>query len=112
MFTVAESGPVTSGVKVTVMVQVVAGGMLPLQLLVWAKSFGFAPWMVMVTGRAVVFTFLTFTTWDGLVVPTVCAANVSVVGCTSTAVPRPFSKIACCPFPGEKFPKTVIAAVL
>src|SRR5579863_413847 len=103
--------PVACGVKVTLTVHDDPAGMLPLQLLVWAKSLGSPPWRVTLTARAAVPAFFTVTTFAALVVPTVWAANVRVVGFTETPVASPLSRIACCPFPGEKCPKMVNAAV-
>jgi hypothetical protein len=61
--------------------------------------------------KAVVATFLNVTLLAALVVPTVCAAKVSDVGNTETAVPAPAIRLACCPDPAVKFPKTFRAAV-
>jgi hypothetical protein len=89
-------------------------GTLVLQvLLLWmGKSLKFVPWMVMLEiGSAVLPALKNVTVFAGLVVPTVCAAKVNAVGVTETAVALPVSLTACCPFPGEKLPKTFRKAI-
>jgi hypothetical protein len=76
--------PATVGVKVTAMVQLAPGATLVPQLLVWAKSPEAA---IEVSVRATCPEFVRVTTWAAVVVPTVCWANVRLVGESVTAGP-------------------------
>ena len=76
--------PATVGVKVTAMVQLTPGATLVPQLLVWAKSPEAA---IEVSVRATCPEFVRVTAWAAVVVPTVCWANVRLVGESVTAGP-------------------------
>jgi hypothetical protein len=76
--------PAAVGVKVTAMVQWAPGARLVPQLLVWAKSPEAA---IEVNVRATCPEFVKVTAWAAVVVPTVCWANVRLVGESVTAGP-------------------------
>src|SRR6266852_657936 len=94
---VAVRAPVALGVNVTEMVHLPLACTLPSHVLVSAKSPGSAPanempLIVSVVGRL----FVSVTFLAALVVPTVCAANVSEVGDTvACATPLPVSATVC-----------------
>src|SRR6266852_1245831 len=84
--------PVAVGVKVTDTVQVPPGISGLGQLLVWAKS----PVAAMLAKvRFALPTFPTVKVCGALVVPTVCAAKVKLVGFRHTCVAGPYVRIMC-----------------
>jgi hypothetical protein len=76
--------PATVGVKVTAMVQLAPGATLVPQLLFSAKSPEAA---IEVSARATCPEFVRVTAWAAVVVPTVCWANVRLVGESVTVGP-------------------------
>jgi len=89
--------PVADGVNVTLKVHVPLGATLPAQLFVWAKSVELVPVKLTfeITTVPVVLTLVRVNVCGLLVVPTVCAANVRLVGESDTAVPIPLKVTVC-----------------
>lgn len=75
----AERVPVTLGLKVTLIVQLLPTATGPAQLLVGAKSPAFVPVTVTLATFKAATLLVSVTVWAALVVPTVWAAKVKVV---------------------------------
>jgi hypothetical protein len=92
MFKLATRLPLAVGLNVTLIVQLAPAGSVALQVVPdWEKSWAFVPLNVFPDiFNAVGRLFFTVMTFGGLVVPTFCAAKVSLDGVTVTgAIPVP-----------------------
>lgn len=98
METVALRVPLAVGVKVTLIVQLAPAPSEEPQVLVWAKSPGLVPVMVMpVMLMEVVPTFFIVTVFAALLWPIAVVGKFSTAGISETTVPVPVSEAVCVP---------------
>jgi len=77
----AARAPTAFGANFTLIAQLALAARLAGHVLVWVKSAAFAPVMeIPVIVSAALPVFVSVTVWAALVVPTLCDANVKVVG--------------------------------
>ena len=96
MLRLAARGPTAFGLKVTLTVQLCPPPRFAPQVLVWLKSPGLPPEMVMLPiGTLAVPRLVIVTVLAELLRPTVTGLKVSEVGVTLMAVPMPVSEAVC-----------------